>query len=77
MTSAWRHLGRDPLALIGVATIVIASVAALGAPLIAPHDPMFQYFDGLTLEGAPLPPGGGFLLGTDLLGPPERWRAKG
>ena len=25
-------------------------------------------FDGLTLEGAPLPPGGAFPLGTDLLG---------
>jgi ABC-type dipeptide/oligopeptide/nickel transport system permease subunit len=25
-------------------------------------------FEGLTLEGAPLPPGGAFPLGTDLLG---------
>jgi peptide/nickel transport system permease protein len=68
MTSGWRRFGRDPLALIGVATVLAASVAAFGAPLIAPHDPTVQYFDGLTLEGAPLPPGENFLLGTDLLG---------
>ena len=38
------------------------------APLIAPFDPNDQMFDGLTLEGAPMPPGGQFLMGTDLLG---------
>ena len=30
--------------------------------------PFAQNFDGLTLEGAPLPPGGTCWLGTDLLG---------
>jgi peptide/nickel transport system permease protein len=38
------------------------------APLIAPFAPEEQMFDGLTLEGAPLPPDGRFLMGTDLLG---------
>jgi ABC-type dipeptide/oligopeptide/nickel transport system permease component len=35
---------------------------------VAPYDPSQQFFDGLTLEGAPLPPSARFWLGTDLLG---------
>lgn len=68
MAGTWRRLGRDPLALVGMATIGVAAVAAVGAPALAPFDPTMQFFDGLTLEGAPLPPGEHFLLGTDLLG---------
>ncbi len=68
MAYAWRRFRRDPLALAGIATIGIVAAAALAAPLIAPFDPAEQFFDGLTLEGAPLPPNGRFLLGTDLLG---------
>lgn len=41
---------------------------AVLAPWIASYAPDEQLFDGLTLEGAPLPPGGAFVLGTDLLG---------
>jgi peptide/nickel transport system permease protein len=50
--------------------IVIAFLAlvAAAAPLIAPYGPAEQLFEGLTLEGAPLPPDSQFLLGTDLLG---------
>jgi peptide/nickel transport system permease protein len=42
--------------------------AAALAPWVTPYDPYEQFFDGLTLEGAPLPPSGRFWLGTDLLG---------
>jgi peptide/nickel transport system permease protein len=59
---------RRPLAVFGVAVIVVISVVAAAAPLVAPYDPAEQLFDGLTLEGAPLPPNAEFLLGTDLLG---------
>jgi peptide/nickel transport system permease protein len=59
MAYTWRRLSRDPLALVGMATIAAISIAALSAPLIAPFDPREQFFDGLTLEGAPLPPGEG------------------
>jgi peptide/nickel transport system permease protein len=59
---------RRPLALFGLAVIVGIVLAAAFAPLVAPFDPADQMFDGLTLEGAPIPPGGKFLLGTDLLG---------
>lgn len=48
--------------------ILIVVVAAVFAPWLAPHDPTEQFFEGLSLEGAPLPPGGKFWLGTDLLG---------
>lgn len=68
MAYTWRRLSRDPLALVGMATIAAVTAAALGAPIIAPFDPTEQFFDGLTLEGAPLPPDEQFLLGTDLLG---------
>ena len=68
MAYTWRRLSRDPLALVGMATIAAVTAAALGAPVIAPFDPTEQFYDGMTLEGAPLPPDEQFLLGTDLLG---------
>jgi peptide/nickel transport system permease protein len=58
---------RTPAA-IGLAMIGLTVAGAALAPWIAPFDPAEQMFDGLTIEGAPLPPGGGYLLGTDLLG---------
>jgi peptide/nickel transport system permease protein len=68
MTEAWKRFRRDRLALAALAVIVLLVLAALGAPWLAPYNPAEQFFDGLSLEGAPLPPGGKFLLGTDLLG---------
>jgi len=68
MSDAWKRFRRDRLALGGLGVVVVISAAALLAPAIAPHDPSEQFFDGLTLEGAPVPPGGTYLLGTDLLG---------
>jgi peptide/nickel transport system permease protein len=68
MSYAWGRFRRDPLALVGLATIAIVTGAAIAAPAVAPFDPAEQFFDGLTLEGAPLPPGERFILGTDLLG---------
>ncbi|ABE57574.1 ABC transporter permease [Chromohalobacter israelensis] len=53
---------------IALIYILIVVVAAIFAPWLAPHDPAEQFFEGLSLEGAPLPPGGEFWLGTDLLG---------
>ncbi len=62
------RLMRRPLAVIGFVLIVVTVGAAVFAPWIAPFNPDDQMFDGLTLQGAPMPPGGKFLLGTDLLG---------
>jgi peptide/nickel transport system permease protein len=62
------RLLRRPLALFGLVVIVLVVLAALGAPFLAPHDPYEQFFDGLSLEGAPLPPGDPYWFGTDLVG---------
>lgn len=66
--SAWARVRRSPTALAGLAVIVVVCALAVLAPWIAPYDPSEQFFDGLTIEGRPLPPRGRFLLGTDLLG---------
>ena len=63
-----RYLLRDPVALFGLAVILLTVAAAVLAPWLAPYPPDEQFFDGLSLEGAPLPPGERFWLGTDLLG---------
>lgn len=68
MVYVWKRFRRDPFALAGIAIIVLVTLSAFAAPLIAPFDPAEQFFDGLTLQGAPIAPGGNFLLGTDLLG---------
>jgi len=67
MNNVTRLLQRR-LAVFGLVVIAIAVLAAVLAPWIAPFNPDEQFFDGLTLEGAPLPPGERFWLGTDLLG---------
>ena len=64
----FKEIGRQPAALFGLIVISLVILAALGAPIFAPFDPNEQMFDGLTLEGAPMPPGGPFMLGTDTLG---------
>ncbi len=64
----FRSLLRQPTAVFGLIIVVAVVVLAVAAPLIAPFNPDEQMFDGLTLEGAPMPPGGPFLLGTDTLG---------
>ena len=68
MGEAWQRFRKDRAALFGAAVIVAVVTAALLAPWVTPYDPSEQFFDGLTLEGAPLPPNGRFWLGTDLLG---------
>ena len=66
--SALRRLLQRKLAVFGLGVIALVVLAAVFAPLIAPFPPDQQNFDGLTLEGAPVPPGGAYLLGADLLG---------
>lgn len=62
------ELLRRPRAAFGMTIIAIMVLAAIFAPWIMPADPFEQRFDGLDLMGGPLPPGGDYLLGTDLLG---------
>ncbi|WP_287225298.1 ABC transporter permease [Mesorhizobium sp.] len=64
----WRRLVKRPLALIGLVIVAVVLAGAILAPWLTGYGPNEQMFDGLTLEGAPLPPNASFWLGTDLLG---------
>ncbi|WP_435528396.1 ABC transporter permease [Mesorhizobium shangrilense] len=64
----WRRLLQRPLALIGLLIVAIVVGGAILAPWLTGYDPNEQMFDGLTIEGSPLPPSAHFWLGTDLLG---------
>lgn len=66
--SVWRGLVRRPLAMAGLVIALAFVVVAVAAPEIAPYSPYEQFFEGLTLEGSPLPPNEHFWFGTDLLG---------
>jgi peptide/nickel transport system permease protein len=61
-------LVRRKLALFGMAVILLTSLLAVAAPLIAPYPYEEQLADGISDDGAPLPPNLKYLLGTDLLG---------
>jgi len=58
-----RRAARTRLAPFGAAVMLLAVLIALGAPLVAPHDPLAQNL-GNTLA----PPGREHLLGTDNVG---------
>ena len=62
------ELLRRRRAAFGLTVIAVITFCAIFAPLIMPHDPFEQNFNGLSITGGPLPPGGDYLLGTDLLG---------
>ncbi len=68
MDEAWRRFKQDRVAVAGGMLVIVVALAAILAPVIAPYDPYEQFFEGLSLEGAPRPPDAEFWLGTDLLG---------
>jgi peptide/nickel transport system permease protein len=63
-----REIISRPTALFGLLVIASVTICAFAAPLLAPFEPSEQLADGLTLEGAPVPPDATYLLGTDTLG---------
>lgn len=63
-----RRLLHRKLAVLGLLIILICVGGAVFAQWLAPFDPNEQFFEGLTIEGAPMPPGEQFWFGTDLLG---------
>lgn len=68
MIDFWNRFRRDRLAVYSLGVIALFVAAAFLASLIAPYDPSAQFFDGLTLEGSPLPPSQRFWFGTDTNG---------
>jgi len=63
-----KSLFNRPSNVLAFIVVIILVGSAVLAPWLAPFDPTEQFFDGLTIEGAPLAPNSRFLLGTDLLG---------
>ncbi len=63
-----QRLLRHRLAQIGIAIIALLLFAAIFAARISPLDPKALSGNGLSSLGEPHAPGGGFLLGADLLG---------
>ena len=65
---AWRLLARRRAAMAGLSVCVVLVIVALGAPWLAPHDPIEQFRDALLAP--PIWSGGSwrFPLGTDDLG---------
>ena len=51
-----KQFRKDRMAVIGLIVIALLVIGAVGAPWLAPFNPNEQFFDGLTLEGSPLPP---------------------
>jgi ABC-type dipeptide/oligopeptide/nickel transport system permease subunit len=69
---AWGYLRTNPTFWIGAIGVTLIVGAAIFAPLIAPHDPNYQFRgEGLTPGGDPLGPTAKFPLGTDKLGRDE------
>jgi peptide/nickel transport system permease protein len=68
MGAIWKQFRKDRMAVIGLLVIALLLIGAAGAPWLAPFNPNEQFFDGLTLEGSPLPPSERFWFGTDTLG---------
>ena len=68
MKRALVEIARQPATCVAVLLITAVVFAAIAAPWLAPFSPDTQPFDGLSLDGAPLPPGSKYWLGTDTLG---------
>jgi peptide/nickel transport system permease protein len=62
------ELARRPSTCLALLVIAAVVFAAILTPWLAPFSPDAQPFDGLSIEGAPLPPGPVYWLGTDTLG---------
>src|SRR6267378_4526796 len=61
----WNRFREDRLAVGGAIFIVLLLVIALLAPVLPIRNPNHGYYELLPANGAPLAPGGTFLLGSD------------
>ena len=65
----WRYFASNPGALVGLFTVLLLIVVALGADVISPYSPAEQYRDALLVPPAWSTGGSArFLLGTDDIG---------
>jgi peptide/nickel transport system permease protein len=68
MQLAWRRFRQRKLALWGTFVLIVLTLLAICAPLIAPYDPNQIDLAGGTKGGRPLPPSAEHWMGTDYLG---------
>ena len=68
---AVREVVTRPAGIAGTVLTATVVVAAVLAPILAPHLPDFQFPNGLRIDGSPVGPSSKFLLGTDALGRDE------
>ncbi|MCL6452776.1 MAG: ABC transporter permease [Alicyclobacillus sp.] len=61
----WKLMRSYPSMFIGGFIVLVMIVVAVFAPVLAPHDPLHQFDNGLNQMGMPLGPSHQFLLGTD------------
>jgi peptide/nickel transport system permease protein len=61
----WRLMRRNPAFWLGAVLVGGMVVLAAFAPLLAPHDPNYQFPNGISFIGAPLGHTPQFFLGTD------------
>jgi len=64
----WDRFRREPLALAGLAFILLLVSVAILAPVLPLRDPNHGYYELLPLNGRPLSPGATFWLGSDANG---------
>lgn len=64
LATIWHRFAADRLAVAGLAIVLLVALAAIFAPVVAPHDPNFQW-EGLRRAK---PGVEGHLLGTDEVG---------
>jgi peptide/nickel transport system permease protein len=64
----WRELRLNPSFWFGAFLVAVVLLAALFAPLLAPHDPTTQFDNGISQLGEPLGHTAQFPLGTDFEG---------
>jgi len=63
-----RLLKAYPLVFVGGIIVIALFICAIFAPELAPHNPNYQFTNGLAITGAPLSPDKQFIMGTDDLG---------
>jgi ABC-type dipeptide/oligopeptide/nickel transport system permease subunit len=61
-------LRHSPRAVVGLLIVLFLLALAVFGPLLAPHDPNYQFDNGLDDNGNPIAHSAQFLLGTDTLG---------
>ncbi|MCF8565387.1 ABC transporter permease [Alicyclobacillus tolerans] len=64
----WKSVRQFPMIYVGGLIIALLILVAVFAPVIATHNPIHQFSNGLNPDGTPVAPSRKFIFGTDGLG---------